>query len=188
VSALGWGARVSADFRQRVIVIAAGLGVDPTDLMACMAFESGETFSPSIRNAAGSGAVGLIQFMPSTAAALGATVEELAALTAEQQLQYVADYFRPWTGRLHNLGDVYGVILWPGMVGKGEDYVLFDKADPAHPVRYVQNRGLDFNADGRITRREAVDHVAQTRLKGLTAPNVWADAFGADLTRDALKA
>lgn len=39
--------------------------------MAAMAFESGETFSPSIKNAAGSGAVGLIQFMPSTAKALG---------------------------------------------------------------------------------------------------------------------
>ena len=38
--------------------------------MAVMSFETGGTFDPGIRNAAGSGATGLIQFMPSTAAGL----------------------------------------------------------------------------------------------------------------------
>jgi hypothetical protein len=170
---LAWGAHVSAAFRNRVYEISTALGIDPTNLMSCMAFESGETFSPSIRNAAGSGAVGLIQFMPQTAAALDTSTEELASLTAEQQLEFVADYFRPWTGRMHNLGDVYGVILWPGMVGKGEDYVLFDKADPNHPARYIQNRGLDFNHDGKIIRREACSAVQSKRIKGLTPPHLW---------------
>lgn len=170
---LAWGARVSAAFRERVTEIAYGLGCDPSDLMACMAFESGETFSPSIRNAAGSGAVGLIQFMPSTAAALGTSTEALAAMTPEQQLEEVAAYFRPWTGRMHSISDVYGVILWPGMVGKGDDYVLFDSADDAHPARYIQNRGLDFNKDGLITRREACAAVQAKRAKGLATGNVW---------------
>lgn len=35
--------------------------------MACMAFETGETFSPNEPNKADSGAVGLIQFMPKVA-------------------------------------------------------------------------------------------------------------------------
>jgi hypothetical protein len=62
---LSWGRKVSERFRARVYDIGHGLGLDPSDLMACMAWESGETFSPAVRNAAGSGAVGLIQFMPS---------------------------------------------------------------------------------------------------------------------------
>lgn len=66
---LCWGKKVSAPFRVRIVEIGHNLGVDPDFLMACMAFESGGTFSPSIKNAAGSGAIGLIQFMPSTAQA-----------------------------------------------------------------------------------------------------------------------
>jgi soluble lytic murein transglycosylase-like protein len=36
--------------------------------MACMAWESGRSFRPDVKNMAGSGATGLIQFMPTTAA------------------------------------------------------------------------------------------------------------------------
>jgi membrane-bound lytic murein transglycosylase B len=67
VEKITWGVKVSDAFKRKVIVISQGLGVSPDFLMACMAFETGETFSPAIKNAAGSGAVGLIQFMPSTA-------------------------------------------------------------------------------------------------------------------------
>jgi hypothetical protein len=68
---LAWGARVSPTFRSKVRLVAADLGVRPDDLMACMAWESGRSFRPDVANMAGSGAVGLIQFMPSTAAAAG---------------------------------------------------------------------------------------------------------------------
>jgi hypothetical protein len=64
---LAWGKKVSKRFRSRVKEVAANLQTDPNFLMACMAFESAGTFSSSIKNGAGSGAVGLIQFMPSTA-------------------------------------------------------------------------------------------------------------------------
>ena len=171
MAVLAWGARVSADFRERVEQIAAGLGIDPSWLMACMAFESGESFSPSVRNAAGSGAVGLIQFMPQTAAALGTSTAELAAMTAEAQLEYVADFFRPHTGRLHNLGDVYGAILWPAMIGKPDDFVIFDQNDPNHPKLYLENKGLDFNHDGKVTRMEAWHRVSDTLYRGLSPAN-----------------
>lgn len=169
---LAWGAKVSPLFRDKVIAISNGLGIDPSWLMACMSFESGETFSPSIRNAAGSGAVGLIQAMPSTAAALGTSTEALAAMTAEEQLAFVAAYFKPWTGRLHSLGDVYGAILWPGMIGKPDDAVIFDRADKRHPKRYLQNRGLDFNRDGKITKSEIVARVQRELDRGLLPQNV----------------
>src|SRR3954466_5080443 len=67
---IAWGAKVGAAFKQRVISICDGLSVPVDFMMAAMAFESGESFSASVKNAAGSGAVGLIQFMPSTAVAL----------------------------------------------------------------------------------------------------------------------
>lgn len=71
---IAWGAVVTPDFCKAVIATCKNLGIpDPSYLMACIAFETGETFSPAIKNSAGSGAVGLIQFMPSTAKALGTT-------------------------------------------------------------------------------------------------------------------
>lgn len=164
---LAWGKKVSEEFRQRVIEIASSLGTDPNYLMACMAFESAETFSPAIKNAAGSGAVGLIQFMPSTAQALGTDTDELASMTAEEQLDYVEEYFAPKSGKLESLDDVYMAILWPAAVGKPSNYVLFAKNDPDHPKRYIQNAGLDFNKDGIITKAEAADKVRKKLEKGL---------------------
>jgi hypothetical protein len=152
---LVWGSRVSQDFRNRVINISQSLGIDPDFLMACIAFESGETFSPSVKNAAGSGAIGLIQFMPQTAALLGTSSVELAGMTAEEQLGYVYKYFLPHTGKMKTLSDLYMAILWPAAIGKAETYVLFSQTDSEHPKRYIQNRGLDFNHDGVITKAEA---------------------------------
>lgn len=64
---IAWGKKVSPAFKSKVVAMAKMLNTDPNWLMAVMAFESGESFRPDIRNAAGSGATGLIQFMPATA-------------------------------------------------------------------------------------------------------------------------
>lgn len=168
---LCWGARVSPAFRAGVRRIGLRLEINPDFLMACMAFETGRTFDPAIRNAAGSGAVGLIQFMPSTAAALGTSTEALAAMTAPQQLMFVEAYFKPWAGRLRTLSDVYMAILWPGAIGKPEGFVLFDQADKAHPKLYLQNAGLDFDHDGKITKAEAAAGPARQLDAGLRPGN-----------------
>ena len=76
-TSLAWGQKLTQAERIAVFDLADGLDVQPDNLMACMAWESAETFSPKVKNAAGSGAVGLIQFMPATARALGTTAEEL---------------------------------------------------------------------------------------------------------------
>lgn len=170
---LAWGQKVSAAFAKTTVNMSGRLGIDdPSWLMACMAFETGRTFSPCIRNAAGSGAIGLIQFMPATAAALGTSVEELAALSAEDQLLYVELFFRPWKNRLHSLGDVYGAILWPGMIGKPDATVIFEQGDEARPKLYLQNRGLDLNHDGHITRGEIIARVSKELALGLAPENV----------------
>jgi hypothetical protein len=172
MTALAWGAHVSPIFAKGVIGMSRRLAVpDPSYLMSCMAFETGETFSPSIRNAAGSGAVGLIQFMPQTAHLLGTTTEDLVAMTAENQLMFVETYFKPRAGKLKTLGDVYGAILWPAMIGKPDDAIVFNKDDVQRPKLYVQNKGLDLNKDGHITRGEIVALVQAKMAKGLLQQN-----------------
>jgi hypothetical protein len=168
---LAWGKKVSASFRERVIQISENLGVNPDFLMACMAFESGSTFSPSIKNAAGSGAVGLIQFMPATAQALGTTTQLLEKMSAVKQLDFVEKYFFTKKAKLKTLEDVYMTILWPVAVGKSLDYVLFDKNDTDHPKRYIQNAGLDFDKDGKITKAEAAAKVRRQLELGLLPEN-----------------
>lgn len=165
---LAWGAKVSVAFRDRVREIAARIGCDPNHLMACMAFESGESFRADIRNQAGSGATGLIQFMPSTAQLLGTTTAKLAAMTPLAQLDYVERYFLPYKGRLHTLSDVYMAILWPAAVGRPESYALF--LSPT--IQYRQNSGLDANRDQKVTKAEAAKYVQAKLEKGLRPPYV----------------
>lgn len=167
---IAWGSKVSPVFRERVWWIADTLKLNPDDLMACIAWESGETFSASVRNAAGSGATGLIQFMPSTAEALGTTTSDLSRMTAEDQLNYVYKYFRPYSGRLKNLGDIYMAILWPKGVGQPDSYVLWDKSKM--PTTFRQNAGLDVNKDQRITRAECLSKILGKLSKGLQPENI----------------
>lgn len=167
---LAWGARVSPEFRSKVRVIAAGLGVNPSDLMTCMAWETGRTFNPAEKNKAGSGATGLIQFMPATAQGLGTTTAALAAMTAVQQLDWVEKYFRPFKGKLRDLADLYMAILWPKAVGRPLEYVLWDKA--TRPTTYRQNAGLDTNRDDTITKAECAAKLFAMKAEGLKAGNV----------------
>src|SRR5690606_16136703 len=117
------------------------------------AWETGESFSPSVKNP-GSSATGLIQFMAATARSLGTTTTALAKMTVIEQLDYVGMYFKPYRHRLKNLGDVYSAIIWPNAVGKADNYVLWTKT--SHPSTYRANAGLDVNGDGTITRLETL--------------------------------
>lgn len=166
---LAWGARVSPEFRNKVRAISGRLGCAPDDLMSCMAWESGRSFSPSKKNMAGSGATGLIQFMPSTAKALGTSTAALAALTAVQQLDWVEKYFQPYKGKLNTLADLYMAILWPAGVGKPMEYVLWDKA--TRPTTYRQNAGLDINHDGAITKAECAAKLYAMKAEGQRPEN-----------------
>ena len=167
---LAWGSRVSADFRDKVHEISKEIGVKADFLMAVMAFESARTFRPDVKNMAGSGATGLIQFMPSTAVILGTTTEKLAAMSAVQQLDYVRAYFWPYRGRLNTLSDVYMAVLWPGAIGKPEDYVLWTRE--GRPKTYRQNAGLDINKDGSITKAEAAQKVFEHLQEGRNPVNI----------------
>lgn len=171
---IAWGEKVSQVFRDRVwwisdtLTAAQGGLFDPNDLMACMAWETGEKFTASVKNMAGSGATGLIQFMPTTARDLGTTTAKLAAMTAEDQLNFVYKYFAAaikLRGPILSLEDMYMAILWPAAVGKPNSYVLFDEAKQA--TAYRQNAGLDTDKDGKVTKYECAAKVRDKLTKGL---------------------
>lgn len=160
-------------FRKKAVEVALALGIEPDHLMACMAWETGPKarFSPTVRNAAGSGAIGLIQFMPSTLKSMGRTVDQAAAMTAVEQLDLVRQYFEPYRGRLKTLSDVYMAILWPAGIGKSEEFVLWSSA--GRPTTYAQNAGLDINRDGVITKAEAAAKIRATLEAGQVSPHIW---------------
>ena len=161
---LVWGARVSPEFRSKVREIAAEQNLDPNWYMAVMAFETGRSFSPSIKNP-GSTATGLIQFTESTARGLGTTTAQLARMTAVEQLDYVKDYFEEHKNKIKNIGDMYMAAFMPTKgIGRPDSFVLIDK--DTSPATYHANSGLDKNKDGKITRGEAVERVLDMYKEG----------------------
>ena len=149
------------DFNTKVVDIAKDLDADPAHLLAVMNFETGGTLDSKFKNKAGSGATGLIQFMPATAKELtkadskAAAIKILEDMTPTEQLDYVKKYLEPFKGKLNTLDDVYMAVLYPKAVGKDSDYALFEKGTKA----YWQNRGLDINEDGIVTKAEAASKV-----------------------------
>ena len=168
---LSWGAKVGADFRTRLYLMMDEFGWPEERaswLMAVMAFETGRTFSPSIRNP-GSSAVGLIQFMAQTARNLGTRTATLASLSAVSQLHYVQRYLAPMAPRIESLEDLYMAVLWPAAIGKRPDALLWAKG--ANP--YAANRGLDLDRNGRITKAEACAKVRALLVEGYAPGKVW---------------
>ncbi|MGP5893657.1 hypothetical protein ACTXY8_22725 [Pseudomonas aeruginosa] len=158
-----WGARVSEAFRAKITTIAKNLSLQPNWLMAVMGFETGYTFSPTKENEAGSGATGLIQFMPDTAKGLGTTTAQLRRMTAVQQLDYVEKYYAQYAKRIRNLGDAYMAVLLPNRgIGQPDSYVLWEDGTKA----YEQNSGLDRDKKGFITRGDAVSRADESYMKG----------------------
>ncbi|MBB1074464.1 hypothetical protein HUU62_08580 [Rhodoferax sp. 4810] len=135
-------------------------------LMACIAFETGSTFSPSIKNPSSS-ATGLIQFMDATANQLGTTTAELRKMTAVEQLTYVEKYFKPYAHRIHSLEDMYMAILWPAAIGLPLNAVLWKQGSKW----YNANKGLDPKKRGFITKEMAAAKVRVLLERGMRNEN-----------------
>lgn len=144
--------KTSNEFRRELILMCERVGLVPDYVTSVIAFETGKTFSPSIVNPQ-SGAVGLIQFLPSTARTLGTTAEALKAMSATAQLKYVEAYFSHF-GSLPTLEATY-LAVFAGRGASSPDTVLFETPSKA----YEQNKGLDGNHDGIITAGEATSRV-----------------------------
>lgn len=176
---LAWGKKVNQGFKNFVWQMSADFNVCGNQLdganafMACMAFETMETFKPDVRPRRKDGtlvssAVGLIQFLERTAKELGTTTAELAAMSREKQLEFVWLYFRNFLKRsgkkLLTLEDVYMVIHWPAAVGLPNEATMYTRGTAS----YNANAGLDLNHDGIITKAEAGRLVRQKLARGLT--------------------
>ncbi len=173
---LAWGKKVSPEFRKKVYQIVEEFRWPKeyaSYLMSCIAFETGRTFSPKVRNPSSS-AIGLIQFMSSTLKGLGYTKSVVEKMTAEEQLDLVKKYFYSYAYRIKGLEDMYMAILWPVAVGKPNEYVLWKRGTLAYGV----NKGLDSNKNGVITKKEAAQKVLNMLYEGLEPKNVYTETEG----------
>lgn len=138
--------KTSRAFRRKLLDVAARLRLNPDYMVAVMSFESAGSFSPSKRNPF-SNATGLIQFMPSTARSLGTTIDQLARMSAEDQLDYVERYYQPHAGRLRNVEDHYLAVFMPALIGRSPGSNVACAGSPV----YDQNYGFDRNRSGCFT-------------------------------------
>ncbi|MDR0694936.1 MAG: transglycosylase SLT domain-containing protein [Prevotellaceae bacterium] len=139
-----------AAFVEKVKNISQKLGIDPDWLMGVMWQES--RLRPNAKNSI-SGATGLIQFMPNTAQSLGTTTQQLAAMDAVTQLDYVYKYYTPYSGQIHSFADTYFVTFFPAAIGKPDDWVLQTGSLSAGKIA-AQNNIYDVNRDGKLTVAE----------------------------------
>lgn len=130
------------------------IGADPSAVLAVISFETGGTFSPKERNPK-SGAVGLIQWTHVGAKSQGLEREQIAAMSAEQQLDLLAAWFeRERPARLHRTLDYYLAVFAPDHIGKPMDAAVYSKPSNA----YDQNAPLDSDNDGIITVADIAQH------------------------------
>ncbi len=84
-------------FGMEMLKMSERLNLDPNSILSVMSIETAGTFDPSIQNPQNHNpdlrATGLIQFMPTTAKALGTSIPALRAMSAVEQLQYVERFF-----------------------------------------------------------------------------------------------
>lgn len=138
------------EFAAKVKKIARKYRMNPNWLMGVMNSETGGSFRADQKNYAGSGATGLIQFMPSTAKQLGTTTSALARMDEVEQLDWVDKYI-DYTLRhvvkrdtVKDYDDLYLMVFYPAAVGKPDNWIF-----PGYIYR--QNSGVDVNQDNRIT-------------------------------------
>lgn len=165
---IAWGNRVSSEFRKKLVDKADNDKIDPSWLMSIFAQETGNTFSPSIKNP-NSTATGLIQFLERTALSLGTNIAALAAMTATGQLDYVFNYFAPYIGRIGNLADAYMAVFYPAAIGQPGSYRIASRGSSV----YTANAGLDKTGKGYITKDDAAGPVQAKLVTGLLPGNVW---------------
>ncbi len=153
---------------------AKDLGIPVDWLATVISFETGGTFSPTVLNAAGSGAFGLIQFLPSTAQALLKTATKDEAVNrgkamdfATQLQKMVVPYLkdrRPYS----SLDDVYLAIFYPAAKGKASDAVVAT----APSLTYEQNKGFDREGKGHITKSDITHRINQQLAAAALLPRI----------------
>ncbi len=153
-------AKLGEGFSKKCESTAAKINCNVNDLLAMMYSES--QISPNAKNS--SGAVGLIQFMPSTLSANGYSSSSVANMSAVKQLDVVADIMvksKLMSGYSKDdkidAGSLYAICFLPA-AAKSE--VLCSKTGKLSWA-YKANSALDLNSDGNISKSDLA-----TRLNG----------------------
>lgn len=130
-------------FGNKVIAIAADLGLQPDWLMIVMNNESG--LNHRIKNP-NSSATGLIQFIETTAKRLGTSTAALKEMTNVEQLDYVKKYFGLYAQKINNAADAYLAVFYPQALFEADNWSFPDWAVKANPIFFKQGTTkTDFN-------------------------------------------
>jgi hypothetical protein len=153
--------KLSVSNLQSIVETAHTIGIEPDWLATIIDFETGGTCSTTQKNAAGSGATGLIQFMPKTAQNLLGTstpeeaVQKLEAMSFPEQMKLVERYFAPHAGKMKSLSDAYLAVLYPAFIGASDDAVMGRTGSAI----YTQNAGFDSAHKGYITKADITSRI-----------------------------
>jgi len=120
----------SAPVAHALVALGRVHGVDPATFANIINFES--RWNTQARNKR-SGATGLIQFMPKTAAGLGTSTDEIQKMTAGQQIALVARFFLRHRGKLKSKYDVYMAVFYPSYVGQPPSTLFPENVRLANP-------------------------------------------------------
>lgn len=198
-----YGDKIGPDFANRLVEVADDLEIDPMILANQIDTETRGTFDPAQPNLAGSGAVGLIQFMPKTAARLlneagfvgfeptvrgkrqvwsrkqqDEAEEAFKNMDSDMQLHFVRSYLMPYKGRMKTAGDLGMAVFFPRALGKGRDYDIEDwyrRNAPSSLERFKrQNKGIRTAGD----YMDLVEKRARHTRRRLGIPGGWVMKHG----------
>jgi len=152
-----------ASFNEKLERVSSNLGVEKEALIKVFEIES--NVDPQAVNPH-SGATGLIQFMPSTAAGLKPAISTsaLRSMTGVQQLKYVESYYKkqPSLGS-GNFEDMYLATFYPKAIGKPDNYVL-GKSKRRQALIANQNPGF-HTGKGYVTKGDVLRKIRNKSFK-----------------------
>jgi len=165
--------RLSASDLEALVKAAEAIETEPDYLATVISFETSGTFNPAEPNHVGSGAIGLIQFMPKTAQSLHTTTEDLAAMSFQEQLIYVVRYFQSFKRKFPTLRNLYLAVFWPSGIDKTDEYIIAKKGSKV----YEQNEGFDRarkdgTKKGYITRNDVCLVIDDVLMQAEDKPRV----------------
>lgn len=151
------------EFTSKLVIVSGGLGWAVNWLPLIIFHES--SMDPAKVNT-DSGAIGIIQFMPDTAAGLGTTTSDIAQMSGSQQLDLALQYYQQLQkahGQAQTLADAYLLTFYPAAVGEAPDYVLGGTNTDGTPTTRAlsigkENEALDIGKKGYLTKSDITAH------------------------------
>jgi len=143
-------------FLEKVKLISKRLDINPEWLMAAMFIES--NFKNSAVNEIG--AIGLIQFLPSTYTGMGYSKNEMITMSNVEQLNVVYKFLKPFSGKIKSYTDLHTVIFFPKAT-EFKDNQPFEYGSLTAEKVALANKQIDLNSDKQITKKEFAEFLQQ---------------------------